>query len=99
MDKDNKEKANNEYLRVALYESMNEVTELTENNKKDEAEEKLKNFKKKLKKRKNVPQNYIRDINSFDLFFYDDKIGGVPKMQSLAREGMMKRQGQTFSYN
>ena len=99
MDKDNKEKANNEYLRVALYESMNEVTELTENNKKDEAEEKLKNFKKKLKKRKNVPQNYIRDINSFDLFFYDDKIGGVPKMQSLAREGMMKRQGQTFSFS
>ena len=99
MDKDNKEKANNEYLRVALYESMNEVTELTENNKKDEAEEKLKNIKKKLKKRKNVPQNYIRDINSFDLFFYDDKIGGVPKMQSLAREGMMKRQGQTFSFS
>lgn len=99
MDKGNQEKANNEYLRVALYENMNEVTELTENNKKDEAEEKLKDIKKNLKKRKDVQQNYIRDINSYELIFNGDKIGGVPKMQSLAREGMMKRQGQTFSFS
>ena len=99
MDKGNQEKANNEYLRVALYENMNEVTELTENNKKDEAEEKLKDIKKNLKKRKHVPQNYIRDINNYEGIFYGNKVGGVPKMQSLSREGMMKRQGQTFSFS
>ena len=99
MDKGNQEKANNEYLRVALYENMNEVTELTENNKKDEAEEKLKDIKKNLKKRKHVPQNYIRDINNYEGIFYGNKVGGVPKMQSLSREGMMKRQGQTLSFS
>ena len=99
MDKGNQEKANNEYLRVALYENMNEVTELTENNKKDEAEEKLKDIKKNLKKRKHVPQNYIRDINNYEEIFYGNKVGGVPKMQSLSREGMMKRQGQTLSFS
>ena len=102
MDEKNKEKANEEYLRVVVFESMSDAANLREANKKKEAEDKLSNMKNWLNLNYKGKENYMADINgSLELIkndiLYEQQ--GYAYMASNAREGRMKRGGSTMKYS
>ena len=101
MDETNKEKANEEYLRVVVFENMNDAAQLREKNKKKEAEEKLNNMKNWLNANYTGKENYMEDIDgSLELIkndiLYEQQ--GFATMTSNAREGRMKRGGTSMKY-
>ena len=102
MDETLKEKANEEYLRVVVFESMNEAANLREENKKKEAEEKLSNMKDWLNLNYKGKENYMTDINeSLELIkndiLYEQQ--GFATISSNAREKRMKRGGTSMTYS
>ena len=101
MDETNKEKANEEYLRVVVFENMNDAAQLREKNKKKEAEEKLNNMKNWINANYKGKENYMEDIDgSLELIkndiLYEQQ--GFATMTSNAREGRMKRGGTSMKY-
>ena len=101
MDETNKEKANEEYLRVVVFENMNDAAQLREKNKKKEAEEKLNTMKNWLNANYTGKENYMEDIDgSLELIkndiLYEQQ--GFATMTSNAREGRMKRGGTSMKY-
>ena len=96
MDETLKEKAKEEYLRVVVFESMNDAANLREENKRQEAEDKLNNMKYWLNLNYKGKENYMTHINeSLELIkndiLYEQK--GYAKISSNARENLMKGGG------
>ena len=102
MNEINKEKANEEYLRVVVFENMNDAAHLREARKKKEAEEKLTKMKNWLNLNYKGKENYMADINGSleliknDILFEQQ---GFAAMTSTAREGRMKRGGTSMKYS
>ena len=102
MDEKQTEKANEEYLRVVVFESMNDAANLREKNKKQEAEDKLTKMKNWLNLNYKGKENYMADIDGSleliknDILFEQQ---GYAKMTSTAREKRMKRGGQSMEYS
>jgi Mg-chelatase subunit ChlD len=101
MDEMKKEKANEEYLRMVVFENMNEAANLREANKKKEAEDKLSKMKDWLNLNYRGKEDYMTDINgSLELIkndiLYEQQ--GFATMTSNAREGRMKRGGTSMKY-
>ena len=63
MDEIKKEKANEEYLRMVVFENMNDAANLREANKKKEAEDKLSKMKDWLNLNYRGKEDYMSDIN------------------------------------
>ena len=96
MDETLKEKAKEEYLRVVVFESMNDAANLREENKRQEAEDKLNNMKYWLNLNYKGKENYMTHINeSLELIkndiLYEQK--GYAKISSNVRENLMKGGG------
>ena len=96
MDETLKEKAKEEYLRVVVFESMNDAANLREENKRQEAEDKLNNMKDWLNLNYKGKENYMTHINeSLELIkndiLYEQK--GYAKISSNVRENLMKGGG------
>ena len=103
MNEINKEKADEEYLRVVVFENMNDAAHLREENKKKEAEEKLSNMKDWLNKNYTGKErnNYMADIDgSLELVKNDIlyEAQGIATFSSNIREKRMKRGGQSMKY-
>ena len=101
MDEKLKDKANEEYLRVVVFESMNDAVNLREANKKKEAEDKLNKMKNWLNLNYKGKENYMTDINgSLELIkndiLYEQQ--GFATISSNAREKRMKRGGTSMLY-
>lgn len=101
MDEALKEKANEEYLRVAVFENIRDAANLREENKKKEAEEKLSNMKNWLNLNYKGKENYMADINeSLEIIkndiLYDQQ--GFATISSNAREKEMKRGGNSMAF-
>jgi hypothetical protein len=101
MDEMKKEKANEEYLRMVVFENMNEAANLREANKKKEAEDKLSKMKDWLNLNYRGKEDYMTDINgSLELIkndiLYEQQ--GYATMTSNAREKRTKRGGQSMKY-
>ena len=101
MDEIKKEKANEEYLRMVVFENMNDAANLREANKKKEAEDKLSKMKDWLNLNYRGKEDYMTDINgSLELIkndiLYEQQ--GYATMTSNAREKRTKRGGQSMKY-
>ena len=101
MDEMKKEKANEEYLRMVVFENMNDDANLREANKKKEAEDKLSKMKDWLNLNYRGKEDYMTDINgSLELIkndiLYEQQ--GYATMTSNAREKRTKRGGQSMKY-
>ena len=102
MDEKQKEKANEEYLRVVVFESMNDAANLREKNKKKEAEDKLINMKNWLNLNYKGKENYMADIDGSleliknDILFEEQ---GYATFSSTVREKRMKRGGKSMAYS
>ena len=101
MDEMKKEKANEEYLRMVVFENMNDAANLREANKKKEAEDKLSKMKDWLNLNYRGKEDYMTDINgSLELIkndiLYEQQ--GYATMTSNAREKRTKRGGQSMKY-
>ena len=101
MDEMKKEKANEEYLRMVVFENMNDAANLREANKKKEAEDKLSKMKDWLNLNYRGKEDYMADINgSLELIkndiLYEQQ--GYATMTSNAREKRTKRGGQSMKY-
>ena len=102
MDEEKKEKANEEYLRVVVYENINEAANLREKNKKKEAEQKLNNMKGWLQKNYKGKESYMSDVNGSleliqnDILFEEQ---GYATFSSQVREKKMKRGGTSMKYS
>ena len=101
MDEIKKEKANEEYLRMVVFENMNDAANLREANKKKEAEDKLSKMKDWLNLNYRGKEDYMSDINGSleliknDILFEQQ---GYATMTSNAREKRTKRGGQSMKY-
>ena len=99
MDEIKKEKANEEYLRMVVFENMNDAANLREANKKKEAEDKLSKMKDWLNLNYRGKEDYMSDINGSleliknDILFEQQ---GYATMTSNAREKRTKRGGQSM---
>ena len=101
MDESLKEKANEEYLRVAIFENIKDAANLREENKKKEAEEKLSNMKDWLNLNYKGKENYMTDINESLEIIKNDILyeqQGFATIASNAREKEMKRGGNSMIY-
>ena len=101
MDETLKEKANEEYLRVAVFENIKDAANLREENKKKEAEEKLSNMKDWLNLNYKGKENYMNDINESLNIIKNDILyeqQGFATISSNAREKEMKRGGNSMAY-
>lgn len=102
MDETKKEKANEEYLRVVIYENINDAANLREKNQKKEAEEKLTKMKKWLNTNYKGTENYMSDVDgSLELIqndiLYEEQ--GYATINSKTREKRMKRGGTSMKYS
>ena len=102
MDETKKEKANEEYLRVVIYENINDAVNLREKNQKKEAEEKLTKMKKWLNTNYKGMENYMSDVDgSLELIqndiLYEEQ--GYATINSKTREKRMKRGGTSMKYS
>ena len=101
MDEALKDKANEEYLRVAVFENIRDAANLREENKKKEAEEKLSNMKDWLNLNYKGKENYMADINESLQIIKNDMLyeqQGFATISSNAREKEMKRGGNSMAY-
>ena len=101
MSEELKDKANEEYLRVVVFESMNEAANLREANKKKDDEDKLNKMKNWLNLNYKGKENYMNDINgSLELIkndiLYEQQ--GFATISSKEREKRMKRGGTSMKY-
>ena len=101
MDETLKEKANEEYLRVAVFENIKDAANLREENKKKEAEEKLSSMKDWLNLNYKGKENYTNDIKESLNIIKNDILyeqQGFATISSNAREKEMKRGGNSMAY-
>ena len=101
MEEKQTEKANEEYLRVVVFESMNDAANLREKNKKQEAEDKLTKMKNWLNLNYKGKENYMTDINESLEIIKNDILyeqQGFATIASNAREKEMKRGGNSMAY-
>ncbi len=102
MDEIKKEKANEEYLRVVVYENINDAANLREKNKKKEAEQKLNNMKDWLQTNYKGKESYMTDVvGSLELIKNDILFEeqGYATFASNTREKKMKRGGTSMKYS
>ena len=101
MDESLKEKANEEYLRVVAFESMNDAANLREENKKQEAEDLLNYMKAWINHNYKGKENYMDYINESLKFIKNDILyeqKGYAAISSNVRENMMKGGGSGMKF-